>query len=199
MTHVISEKQFKTKHCCPSKGVIITGDNVCQFCGAMLARTLPGTPSIEKIWDTRSSLRSTGAIKDSMPQNAFKDMCQCMHFADDWEVDDERWAATYSGMKEESAEDTANHRRKSAVLKDAYNKRWQAIVKFGIWVTADKSRVAGWYHSVMTVGPEPKSIRMGATLHTLCATHGPLRTFKLFVRAYGGTSHMELDVIHDNV
>ena len=199
MTHIISEKDFKPKYYCPSKGVIITGDNVCRFYGAMLARSLSGTPSVEKIWDTRSSLRAIGAIKESMPQDAFKDLCRCMHFADDWEVDDERWAADYSGVKEEPGEETAKHRRKFAVLEDGYNKRWQAIVKFGRWVTADESRIAGWYHSPMTVGPEPKPIRTGCTLHSLCVTHGPLRTFKLFVRAYGGASDMDLDQVHENV
>ena len=51
----------------------------------------------------------------------------------------------------------------------------------------------------MTVGPEPKPIRTGATLHSFCVTHGPLRTFKLLVRAYGGASDIYLDVIQENV
>jgi hypothetical protein len=38
-------------------------------------------------------------------------------------------------------------------------KRWQAIVNPGRWITTDESRVAGWYHSVMTFGPDPKPIR----------------------------------------
>jgi len=75
MTHIMAEKEWKSKFYCPSKGLIITGDNVCRFYGAMLARTLSGTPSVEKMWDTRSSLRCIGAIKESMPQNAFKGMC----------------------------------------------------------------------------------------------------------------------------
>jgi len=56
----------------------------------------------------RSFIRSIAAIKEIMPQDAFKDLCRSMHFADDWEVDDERWAADYSGVKEEPGEDTAN-------------------------------------------------------------------------------------------
>jgi hypothetical protein len=32
----------------------------------------------------------------------------------------------------------------------------------------------------MTIGPEPKPIRTGATLHTICVTDGPLSTYKLF-------------------
>ena len=125
----------------------------------MLGRSLCGGKSIEDIWSTRSTFKAEGAIKESMPQDAFKDLCRCLHFADDWEEDDLQWSHTYPHAKEEPAEDTARHRRKFAVIEDAYNKRWQAIVKFGRWMTADKSRVAGWYHSPMTVGPEPKPIQ----------------------------------------
>jgi len=89
-------------------------------------------------------------------------------------MDDAQWKDTYHHAKEEPAEDTARHRRKFAVIEDAYTKRWQAIVRFGRWMTADESRVAGWYYSPMTVGPEPKPIQTGATIHSLCVTHGPL-------------------------
>jgi hypothetical protein len=51
-------------------------------------------------------------------------------------------------------------------------------VNFGKWITTDESEVAGWYHSVMTIGPGPKPIRTGATLHTVCITNGPLRTWR---------------------
>ena len=53
-------------------------------------------------------------------------------------------------------------------------------------MTADESQVAGWYKSKMTCGPKPKPIHTGATLHTLCVTHGPLSTYKVFARVYGG-------------
>ena len=53
--------------------------------------------------------------------------------------------------------------------------------------------MAGWYHSPMTVGPESKLIQTIDTLYTSCVTHGPLRTYKLFVRAYGGKSDDDLD------
>ena len=49
------------------------------------------------------------------------------------------------------------------------------------------------------MGPESKPIRTGATVHSLCAMHGPLKTFKIFVQAYGGASDMDLDVVHKNV
>ena len=87
--------------------------------------------------------------------------------------------------KEVPKEGTAQHREKDAQLEDAYNKRWQEIGNFGWWVTVDESRLAGWYPLVTAIGPEPKPIRTGLTLHSLCVTKGPLRTHKLFVRAYG--------------
>ena len=64
----------------------------------------------------------------------------------------------------------------------------------------DESCVAGWYKSMMTCGPEPKPkpIRTGATLHTLCITNGPLSTFKLHARVYGGAKDDNLNGIHSN-
>ena len=46
----------------------------------------------------------------------------------------------------------------------------------------------------MTIGPEPKPIRTGATLHTVCITEGPLHTYKLFARVYGGRFDEDVDV-----
>ena len=52
---------------------------------------------------------------------------------------------------------------------------------------------------MMTIGPKPKPIQTGATIHSLCVTHGPLRTYKLFVRTYGGKSDKDLDTKHQNI
>jgi hypothetical protein len=57
----------------------------------------------------------------------------------------------------------------------------------------DESRVAGWYHSVMTIGPDPKPIQTGATLHTACVTKGPLATYKIFARVYGGDGDQDIN------
>ena len=200
MIHIISDDdiKFKPKYYNPEEGLIITADHVARFYGVLMARMQTGNSSIDDIWSTRSTLKAVACIKESMPQDAFKDLCRCMHFADDWEEDDDRWNEKYQHVKDEPSEDTAHHRRKFGMLEDAYNRRWQAIVHFGRCVTADESRVAGWYHSPMTVGPEPKPIRTGATLHTLCVTFGPLATYKLFARAYGGKSDGDLDHINDN-
>ena len=72
------------------------------------------------------------------------------------------------------------------------------MVNFGKWLTADESRASGWYLSAMTMGPEPKPVRTGATLHSLCVTKGPLSTYKLFVRVYGGKTDEDLNQIHPN-
>jgi hypothetical protein len=50
----------------------------------------------------------------------------------------------------------------------------------------------------MTIGPEPKPIRTGATLHTVCITNGPLSTYKLFARVYGGKSDDDIYVHNKN-
>ena len=50
----------------------------------------------------------------------------------------------------------------------------------------------------MTIGPEPKPICTGLTLHSLCVTNVPLRTYKLFVRAYGGKTYEDLNINHNN-
>jgi hypothetical protein len=45
----------------------------------------------------------------------------------------------------------------------------------------------------LTIGPDPKSIRTGATLHTACITKGPLATYKLFARVYGGEGYQDIN------
>jgi hypothetical protein len=45
----------------------------------------------------------------------------------------------------------------------------------------------------MTIGPEPEPIRTGAILHTVCITDGPLSTYKLFARVYGGKYDRDID------
>ena len=51
----------------------------------------------------------------------------------------------------------------------------------------------------MTIGPEPKPIRTGATIHTVCITTGPLSTYKLFARVYGGKYDQDVDKWHKHI
>ena len=106
------------------------------------------------MFSTREIFDAVEPVKNSMPQSAMEDLSRCLHFADDWEdAEDEEWEQKYNDIKEEAVDTTARHRKKFSMVEDAYNRRWQAMVNFGKWITADESRVAGWYHSVITCGP----------------------------------------------
>jgi hypothetical protein len=50
----------------------------------------------------------------------------------------------------------------------------------------------------MTIGPEPKPIQTRATLHTVCITQGPLSTYKLFARVYGGKGDGDINVQNEH-
>ena len=52
----------------------------------------------------------------------------------------------------------------------------------------DKSQVAGWYPGGLTKEPEPKPIRTGVTLHSMCVIKG----YMLHVRTYGGKNDKDI-------
>ena len=176
---------------------VITADHVARLYGVFLGRMLTGNKSVSSMYCTREWFNAVAPIQESMPRQALQDLVRCLHYVDDWE-EEEEWEVIYSDVKVEAAAGTSKHREKFSILEDAYNRRWQYMVHFGKWLTADESRLAGWYNSVMTQGPDPKPIRTGATLHSLCVTHGPLRTYKLFVWTYGGNSDEDLNRRHPN-
>ena len=164
-----------------------------------MARMRRGHPSVLDSWSTRESLDAVPPLKDSMPQDAFKDIHRCMHFSDDWDDDgDCEWDEVYSDERFNASPNVEHHRRKFEHIEDAFNKRWKAIVNFGRWITADESRVAGWYKSGITIGPEPKPIRTGATIHSMCVTFGALATYKLHCRVYGGKHDEGLNHVGNN-
>ena len=100
--------------------------------------------------------------------------------------------------KVQSQRGQLNTGKNFAMPEDAYNKRWQFILNVKCWLTADESKL-GWHKSMMTIEPEPKLIQTGATICSLCVTHGRLvRTYKLFVRTYEGKSEEDLDTKHQN-
>ena len=199
MTKLIKEEDYKPRFYKPDKGKVITGDHVARFYGCLLAKMLAGNPSDRQAFSSREVFNAVEPIKNSMTLNAVQDLKRCLHFSDDWEDDDDDWDEEYTDCKIEAPDGTAQHRKKFSMLEDAYNRRWQSIVTFGKWLTADESRVAGWYHLVITEGPLPKPCRTGATLHSLCVTEGPLRTYKLFVRAFGGKTDMDMNKQHPNL
>jgi hypothetical protein len=123
-----------------------------------------------------------------------------MHFADDWDEDNgEVWDAYFVDKKVESPIDIAHHCRKFGIFEDSFNARSKAAVIFGRRLTMDESCTPGWYHGPITQGPEPKPVRTGGTMHTVCVTDGPLATYKLHARTFGGKTDENLQSRHENV
>ena len=53
-------------------------------------------------------------VKESMSQDAYKDIYRCMHFSDDWEEEEDIvWDKVYADTKYEPSPDAAKHRKKS--------------------------------------------------------------------------------------
>jgi hypothetical protein len=84
------------------------------------------------------------------------------------------------------------------MFEDGFNIRWKECIEFGKWLTFNESRVAGWYHSPITQGPNPKPIWTGATTHSLAITHGDLALYKVHVRVFGGKMYGDLGKTKDN-
>ena len=63
------------------------------------------------------------------------------------------------------------------MAKDAFNVCWKELVTYGLYITFDECRVAGWYTFLIITGPDQKPIRTGATLHSRCVTFGSLLLF----------------------
>ncbi|OEU11919.1 hypothetical protein FRACYDRAFT_245042 [Fragilariopsis cylindrus CCMP1102] len=192
----VLESGFKPRYYKGDK--VITGDHVARFYGACLCRMIHGGRSIEQIFSTREIMDAVPSIRESMTKACLEDLTTCLHYSDDWDPEcGGDWDDIYDDPKVMAPPGTAKHRLKHGLLEDGYNKRWQAIVNFGKWITTDESRVGGWYHSCMTIGPEPKPIQTGATIHTICITTGPLSTYKLFARVYGGQFDEDIPEIND--
>ena len=96
-----------------------------------------------------------------MSQNCLQYLIRLVHFICDDIFDYSRYNNTSYYY------DTASHPVKFGLIENNYMKQWQQCVKFGQLITADESRVAGWYHSLSTIGPYPKPIQPGAELHLL--------------------------------
>jgi hypothetical protein len=79
------------------------------------------------------------------------------------------------------------------MFEDGFNRQGKECMIFGLWLTFDESCVAGWYHSPIMQGPDPKSICIGATIHSLAITHGNLASYKVHVCVFGGASDGDLD------
>ena len=137
--------------------------------------------------------------KESMPCGAFADMHRCMHFADDWEEEDgDIWTDFFTDSKIESPAECAWHRRKFAIVKDTFNWCWKEAVTSGWRLMMEESQTPGWYHGPITQGPEPKPVRTGTTMHTVCVTDRPLATHKLHSQTFEGKTNEDLQSHHVN-
>jgi len=199
MMHIMKDNSFSPMYFDPMDEKYIQPDHVARFFGCQLVRAIKGLPSVKDCWSTRESLDAVGTAKESMPWGAFSDMQRCMHFADDWEEVKEVWDDYFTDVKIELPSDVAHHRHKFAIIEDAFNVQWKATVIFGRRLKMDESRTPCWYHGPITQGPEPKPVRTGATMHTVCITDGPLATYKLHARKFGGKMDEDLQSRHVNV
>ena len=195
----IRHKGFKPRYYNPNKGKVILAYHVARYFGVKICRMLRGYPSVPDTWSTREPLFEIGVCTEAMPKDAMLDRNRCMHFTDDWTEDDaEDWGAVYNDPKVESPE-TSRHRIKFCLIEDGFNDAWMKHIILGKYITFDESRIVGWYSSAITMWPEPKSIRTGATVHSMCVTFGPLATYMLKVRTYGGKTDEDLNKKSRNI
>ena len=199
MIHIIRTQDYKPRYYNPASDKVIMGNHVARFFGVQITRMLRGFPSIEETWSTRESLFEVDVPTESMPRNAFQDLNRCLHFVDDWEDEDGvDWEDVYLDERYKTPK-TAKDRTKFGFVEDSHNDSWKEHILFGEDATYDESRCAGWYPGGLTKGPEPKPIRTGATLHSMCVTKGPLSTYLLHVRVYGGKNDEDLNKVTGTV
>ena len=88
----------------------ITADHVARFYGVMMARIWSNNTSIDKMWSVREIFDAVPSVKESMPQDAYKDLYCCMHFVDDWGADtNSKWEEYFMDLKVEDDGDTSTH------------------------------------------------------------------------------------------
>ena len=159
MVRLITTSNYKPRYYDSLIDKVIMGTHVARYFGCSIARMLCGFPSIDDTFLTREPLFHIGLCTESMPKGALYDMARCMHFCDDWELDNGlQWQEIYLDKKNPSLEGTARHCLKFAIVEDAFNEAWILHIKFGECLTFDESHTVGWYHGCIRIGPEPKPI-----------------------------------------
>ena len=110
-----------------------------------MAQMLQDNTSVPDMYSTQSWFNHNTLAVDSFPRDCLQDLTWLLHFFDNWELDenDFKWNEVFNFPKHDHNYDNyaASHRIKWALIEDVYVKRWQDCVKFGKWVTADKSRL----------------------------------------------------------
>ena len=141
-----------------------------------MARMLQGDAFVKTVYSTRSWFVHTQHTDGQwyvQELSTVSNIIGLIHFFDNWDIeDDENWnnMFDYPRYDNNDNDDTTAPYSLCQVQIDRRctpRQRWQQCVKFGRWIATDESRVAGWYHSACTIGPNAKPIQMGATLHSI--------------------------------
>ena len=153
----------------PSKLDNFTPDIIRRYHGCEITREKKThqTSMIDMFSET-NSFDHVGEVAESLTRHVYKRCHASFHFSTD------------------ESEEGPRHSRKFGELQRRYCERWQSMVLPGRDLCMDESRVPGWYHSAMTLGPDPKPVRTGSTAHTICVGQGPLMRFLMAWRTYGG-------------
>ncbi len=193
MIQIMRECAFRPEHYNLYDKNHITANHVAHFFGCQLVRVLRGLLSVKDCWSTRDFFNAIGIPKESMLRGAFLDMQWCMHFANDCkEKEGEVWGKNFVNEKLELPISATHHWREYAIIEDAFNEQWKAAVIFGQQLMMDKSCTPGWYKGPITQGSEPKPACMGAMMHTVCMTDGPLTRYKIYAWMFGGKTNKDL-------
>ena len=77
--------------------------------------------SIDNLWYICNVLDATLSVKESFPQDMYRNMYQCIHVVDEWEVDlDSKRNEYFSDPKVEDANTIAIHRTKFGFGEDGF-------------------------------------------------------------------------------
>ena len=77
-----------------------TSDHVAKFYGVMMTRIWLNNTSIDNMWLVHEILDAVPSVKESIPQDAYKDLYRSMNFVDDWEVNsDSEWDEYFMDSK----------------------------------------------------------------------------------------------------
>ena len=124
MTMLIKDRGYKPRDYNPDKDKTITGDHVVRFYGALLEKMLSKNSSNIQMFSTREIFDVVEPVKNSLTLDAMRDLTRCLHFADDWEEEEEEeWDEKYGVSKEEAPDTTARYQKKFSMVENAYNRR----------------------------------------------------------------------------
>ena len=111
VVYLTDHRGFKPKYYyCPRDPInlvhILPHHVCCLYC-IYITNLLRDSTSIDKMYSTKEYFDAVGLVKESMPQDSFKDLRWCMHFSDDWDDEmEDWWDAYYRGQGRSKARDS---------------------------------------------------------------------------------------------